>query len=512
MSTLPTRFRRNAIANYVYTFALIALALVVTPILFRGLGTDAYGTWVLVTSSAFYFDLLKFGFSRAAIKYVAESCARGDLGRVRRIIATSCAALSLPGLVLLIASPGIALLFPLVFDRSLFDANHDLKRAAVILVLLSLIDMAIAIPADTFGSTLMGFQRYDLLNATLTGTAVAQAVAWTVIIALGAGLVAIGIATLTLSLTSQLVRYAMVRRLTGGPPLRRRNVDRSLIKPLTSMSGWIAITDFAEMVINRIDPLVVGFIVGVGPAGVYAVGQKLASLAGRLTLPAVSMFYPHASELSISNDKRALREALLLGTRISLVIATPLTIMLAILAKPALVVWAGSGAAGAVNVVVFLVVAYLVVSVSQTGVFVLRGMGDVKIPARINLFEAALNLGLSIALCTWLGYEGVALGTLIAAVVTQLGILLPYICRRTETNLLWLLWQIMRAHALPAALALAVGFGLRSYGISGRMPVVCAGAAIMAIYFLVAFVTALTSSERRRVIEVLWRRRRVRPV
>ena len=68
MSTLPTRFRRNALANYANSFVTLALALIVTPILVRGLGKEAYGTWVLVTSLVLYFDLLKFGFSKAAIK------------------------------------------------------------------------------------------------------------------------------------------------------------------------------------------------------------------------------------------------------------------------------------------------------------------------------------------------------------------------------------------------------------------------------------------------------------
>ncbi len=258
MTTLPARFRRNALANYAGSFVTLALALLVTPILVRGLGKEAYGTWVLVTSLVLYFNLLKFGFSKAAIKYVAEGNAAGDLDRVRRTVATSFAALSLPGLALLLAAPVLAYLFPV-----LFDVSADLKLAAMILVVLSVVDLAVAIPADTFGSALSGFQRYELLNATLTATALAQAVAWTVILALGGGLVAISVAGVSLSITSQFARYVLVRVLCGGSPLRRRYVDRSLLKPLMSMSGWIALTDFAEVVIGGIDPIVVGLIAGV---------------------------------------------------------------------------------------------------------------------------------------------------------------------------------------------------------------------------------------------------------
>ena len=47
MPPLPTAFRRNALANYANSLVALVLALVVTPLLVRGLGKEAYGTWVL---------------------------------------------------------------------------------------------------------------------------------------------------------------------------------------------------------------------------------------------------------------------------------------------------------------------------------------------------------------------------------------------------------------------------------------------------------------------------------
>jgi len=503
MNTLPTRFRRNALANYANSFVTLALALLVTPILVRGLGKEAYGTWVLVTSLVLYFNLLKFGFSKAAIKYVAEGNAIGDLDRVRRTIATSCAALSVPGLALLLAAPGLAFLFPV-----LFHVSADLKLAAMILVALSVVDLAVAIPADTFGSALSGFQRFELLNATLTATAVAQAVAWTVILYLGGGLIAIGVAGVSLSLASQFARYAIVRFLCAGPPLRRRYVDRSLLKPLMSMSGWIALTDFAEVVIGGIDPIVVGLIAGVPQAGVYAVGSKLAALTSRFTSPLLSMFFPHASGLSASGKRESIRATLIAGTRIAVAVATPLTIVLCVLARPAIRFWVGPEFGQAALVAVCLAATALVYSVAQTGVYVLRGMGDVKFPARINLFEAVLNLSLSVILCKAIGIAGVALGTLIAAVLTQLMILLPYICRRTELKLRSLLGLLARQFLLPAALALGVGLFLLKSGLHSIGAVALAGVAIVAVYAALAFITALSAAERRTLLDFLKRRKR----
>jgi membrane protein EpsK len=506
MTTLPTRFRRNAISNYLNQFVAAAVALVVTPILFRSLGEEVYGIWATAGASVVVFDLLKFGFGRASIKFVAESNALGDMGRMRRVIATSCAALSVPGALLLLASPGLALLFGMLVKWRADDPSHSLVTAAAIFFLLSVIDMAVAIPADIFGSTLMGFQRYDLLNVTLAATALAQAAAWITVVALGGGLVGIGLATISFSLSAQLTRYLMVRRLVGGSPLRRRYVDRGLVRPLMGMSAWIAVTDVAEYVISRIDRLVVFVLVSASSAGVYAIGQSLSAFAQRFTSPVAALFYPHASELVAKGDWEGLRKTLLAGTRISVSIAAPLVLLLGVLAKPMLVVWAGPNAAGAANVVVFLSAATLVATISRTGIYVLRGLGAVKVPAYFTVLEAALNLVCSIGFCLAMGFQGVALGTLVATVVVHFGFVIPYACRRAGVSTANLLYAIVRGNAIPAVAAAGLGIALRVWGVSGAIGVLAAGSAVMAVYLGLLFVTGLSADERRRVIDAFRRR------
>jgi len=192
---LPRLFGRSVASNYASSVVSLLLALFVTPVLVRGLGKDAYGTWSLVTSSVLYYSLLQFGLARAAVKFIAETKATGDLESARRTVSTSFLSLSPAALLLIAASPGIAFLFPV-----LFHVPEGQRTAAMILVVLSTIDFAAGIPSDTFGAALVGLQRFDLLSATATGTAVAQVISWVVIIALGGGLVPIGIATITFSL------------------------------------------------------------------------------------------------------------------------------------------------------------------------------------------------------------------------------------------------------------------------------------------------------------------------
>lgn len=506
MSTLPRRFKRNALSNYATAFASVVLAIAVTPLMVRGLGKTAYGVWGLATSTVLYFDLLKFGFGRASVRYVAMGAEREDDGLVRRTIATSTFSLLVPAALVLLLSPAMALLFPVIFD-----VPSDLTTPAMVIVVLSAVDLAFAIPSDTFGSTLIGLQRYDLLNVTLVGTSVAQAAAWAVVILLDGGLVAIGVATLTFSLVGQTARYVLARRLLRTGLLSPRDFDRGMVRPLLSMSSWIAVTEIADTVIARIDAAVVGIIAGVPQAAVYLVGQKLALLASRFTSPVAALFYPHASALAASDDREALRETVFAGTRITVAIAAPIMLVLAVLAKPALTAWVGPGFEDAAPVVIYLSATLVVATIPRTAIYVLRGMGDVRVPALMTVAEAAINLPLSVGLGLAIGFEGVALGTLIATAIISLGFLLPYSCRRAGLSTLALVVATARTNVPPSLASLAVGLLLQSQGVHGIVEVIAAGLAMVAVFLLVLFAVGLSPAERTRVLTLARLRRGATP-
>ncbi|PWU24753.1 MAG: hypothetical protein C5B48_04750 [Candidatus Rokuibacteriota bacterium] len=497
--SFPERFRRNTVSNYANAGVALLIAVVMTPVLVHGLGKDAYGIWVLVGSTVLYFDLLKFGLGGAVVKYVAEGDVQRDADLLRRTVTTSVVVLLVPASILIVLAPALALLFP-----TLFDVPSSLETAAMISVVLACVDLAIAIPADTFGSTLIGLQRYDLLNLTLVVTAVGQAVAWTVVLLLGGGIVALGAVTLVLSVASQAARYALVKRLLPETRIARMYFDRTLVRPFAGLSAWISVIEVSRVVIGRIDTIVVGLVVGVPEAGVYAVGQKLASLPTRFAVPALESFFPHGSVLAASGagDPSRFAPALKTGTRLAMAIAAPLTIALATLARPTIEAWVGPGFGEATMVVVYLSVAALFTSVTSAGTYILSGAGIVEVPAAIIAGEAVLNFGLSVVLAASIGLVGVALGTLVAAAVMEVVILLPYICRRAGTSFSSLVLVLVRAYLVPTILALGVALLLRGLGVHGLAEVLAAGAAVVGTYVAAMFVTALSRDERARVFAV----------
>ena len=127
-------------------------------------------------------------------------------------------------------------------------------------------------------------------------------------------------------------------------------------------------------------------------------------------------------------------------------------------------------------------------------------MGNVKLPAIFAVVEAELNLPLSIAFGLTIGFQGVALATLIAAVIANFGFTLPYCCRQTQISLAALMSVVTRAHLPPAIAAACVGLLLNHGGLSGLLQVAAAGAAMLLAYAMVLFVTGLSSAERSVVV------------
>lgn len=503
-ATVPARYRRTVVTNYLYAASLIAVAVGVTPVLVRTLGKTEFGIWILVGSLALYLELLEFGFGGATVKKIAQLDAVGTRQELRRAVATSFWILAVPGLLALIAGIVIS-----IFFSSIFSIPPELETAALIVCLLITFDLALSIPSDTFGGVLIGLQRYDLLNTTLIVVVLAQAASWVIVLALGGGLIELAIVTVAIALLGQVSRYLLARRLVGGPILSPRLFQRRLVRPLAGMSVWFSLSEIATVVTIRLDPIVVGVVVGVPEAAVYAVGQKLALACTQLVSPLADGFFPLSSELDARGDRPRLRGAILTGTRISVALAIPIALTIAILADPAIEAWVGTGYEEAGLVVVLLAANAALAMLTGVGIRMLMGSGNFRYPSLALVAEASVNLGLSIALGLKYGIVGVALGSLISTALVHVVLAMPYIARTFGLSLWGWIGSLVRAHILPSAATAALGWAFLEAGVHGLGPVVGAGAAMMTTYLALLWLTGLNGEERGALLK-LARSRRVR--
>jgi O-antigen/teichoic acid export membrane protein len=504
-SQLPTRFAQNALSNYALTAVLVLVALITTPILTHHLGTERFGIWIFVGSAITYVQLLDLGFGGAVVSAVAGLSAKGDEDGLERTLNSSFFLLAGLGLVALVACGLGAMFLP-----HAIHLRGTLAVTARDLLLLLGLDVALSIPMDTFGCGLVALQRFDLLNATLIGVAIMQAIAWTVVLVSGGGLLLLGIVTVSISLMGQGVRFVMLRRLIPTLRFSPSKVERALVRSLASPAGWYALGDSLDNFRDEASVLILSLVQNVASAGVFAVGEKLATLGTQMGVPVTEPFFPHAAALVGRGDRAKLGEAARTGSRVSAGVTIPFCLIVALFARPALIAWVGPTYARAAPAVVILALAFALQSFSAAPTKLLSGSGGQRLIASLGLAKVGAQIILTAVLGLEFGVTGVACAVLASVVGVEVAVTLPLVSKKLGTRAAHVVLPVVRTH-LPALVASALfgwfvlhapvlGF-VKAHGrLAGMALVGAAGLGVLCLYVVVFVMTGLDRSSRRHMV------------
>lgn len=501
---LPRSFGRNVSINYVAAAVAALSTLLMTPVLIRYLGTSGYGAWTIIGSVLAYLELFELGFGVATIKFVAEDAFR-DPRAVNRTINTNAAALAVFGGFALVACLAMARWVP-----GWFHVPEALSGEVVISFVIIGVALAISIPGDVLGGGLAGHQRYDLLSISNLVTNLATVLAGVLVVVLGGGLIGLAVVTATLAVAAQALRYAMLRRIMPELSLSWRHIDRSRLRLTAETSGWFLLRDLTNVVINRMDLIVVGAFLGVNAVAVYAVALKLSQLGQKAMIPLLQVFFPHASALSVTGPRRALAALLVDGTRVALLVASPIMLMLILLGEDVLQVWLGDAFQDAVPVLAVLAVSRGLQSVSDTAWWLLAGAGVIRTTALIALVESAVNIAASIVLVQAVGVIGAALGTLLGVALIGTPTALWLGARHAESSAAEVWRRSLLPHLLPSVLMAAVLVLAANVMSSPVWALVIGGLAGVAVYLVTYYSTAPVADREQalRLVRRLTRRPR----
>ena len=502
---LPAGFGRSALSNSVYTILLAVVALVVTPILTGRLGPERYGIWVLVVSTLAYVELLDVGLGGAVVSFVARFSAAGDEDAVMQTISTSFFVLVVLGLVAL----GLIAVGALVLPGAVHLRAPMVGTTRLLLLLLG-VDAAVSLPMDTFGCGLVALQRFDLLNASLIVGTVLQAVAWTVVLLTGGGLLLLGVVTVAISLSGQAVRLVMLRHLLPELSISPRLVNRETLRLLARPAGWFALAGSVDGFRDYANTLVLSVVRNVATAGVYAVGEKMATLGTKFGMAVADPYFPHAASLVGRGDGEGLRRATTSGNRIAAGVIMPCCLVIAVFARPALDAWVGRSFERATPAVIILAISASLASFDAIPFKIVSGSGGQRLLSLMGLAEAATDIVLTAVLGYYFGLIGVAVALLATVVVVEIGVCLPLVCRRLNVRIHDLFLPVLRAHAVPLAVAGTAG-GFLSAGpvtsfvdVHGRVAnlavVAAASMAVLTLYATIFAVTGLDSASRHAVV------------
>jgi O-antigen/teichoic acid export membrane protein len=490
---------RNVATRYLSVAAEMAIGLITLPFNLGHLGTEAYGLWMLTAGVTIHFSILDLGYGGAMVKFVAQYRAHKDTRALNEIAST-----------LFFMFAGFGLLAYLIILGLAFNLEHVFRitqaQAEVgkwILIIIG-VNVAINFPFSVYGGISSGFQRYDINNiVAIVSNLVVAAVNIGVLLA-GYGLITLVASTTTVRfLTYFLYRrnaYTVFPALDIRPSFFRR--DR--LREVTGFSIYSSIIDWANKLNYELDEVVIGIFLGAGPVAVWAVADRIISGTQRLTNQGNAVLFPVVVDSDATHQVGRLQRVLIEGTRLSLATVVPVALVLVILAEPLIRAWIRRPeilpAAPVIQILGFAVALRVGNATSTT---ILKGAGEVKRVAMVNIWTGLVNLALSAALIGPLGLPGVAIGTLIPIAFSSIFILFPAACRRVGLPV----WPAARKAVWPAtwpALAVSVLLFVSRHYTPDGLKFVALEAAAAGLLYLVLFVAALGRRDRQQYTAKFW--------
>jgi O-antigen/teichoic acid export membrane protein len=456
--TLRTKALRNIGSSWFGLATNLVVGFLLSPFILHRLGDDAFGLWVLVFSLTGYYGLFDFGIRSSIVRYVAQFRATGEKDSLNCFINTSLCTYGGTGLLLLMVTIGGSL-----YVDSLFRIPAALQWSARVLFLVVGSAVALGFPMSVFVGVLEGLQKFNWLSLTQAGYNLGRAVLIVVALRHGGGLLTIALISMILNLCTYAVYFAVVQRELA-VRYSLRYVDRESFRKMVSYGSITFVAAIASQLRFYSDATVIGIFMGSAAITYFSIGSKLVSYSSNVTQSMAQIFTPMSSQFNAKGDVERLRRILMMGNRACALIVFPLSATLIILGKSVIEVWVGVKYVPiGYTVLVLLIISDSTQMAQSASGKILYGMARHRTLAFVWLAEGVVNLILSIVLLHHYGVIGVALGTAIPQVCTNLFFLPEHLCGVLGVRLWTFVSQTYLSPALLCAPLVGVLLLLRHF-------------------------------------------------
>ncbi|MEP6624940.1 MAG: oligosaccharide flippase family protein, partial [Acidimicrobiia bacterium] len=390
--TRTGNYRRRILLGVLSTGAAnvwsMFVVLVSLPLVLSGLGTEAFGTWVLLqTFSAVtgWFALADIGVGVATTRRVAEHLSAEDAPGATSVIDTALAIFLGLAVVagLLLALGGIAW-FPTWFHTPP-DLVDDLRTATGLFAA----QIALEIVTEGMESCLEGLQRIDLsrLADSARFTLVAIAV---VIAAMTSGtLTAVAAASLAATAVGTVIAtVVLVIHRPRGRPAPAGSHARSLL----TYGPTVGVLNATGVGHRTMDRFVVGVILGPAAVTLIEIATQIQNGASAVLSATAYTATSAAPWLRARSALDQLRELLVRGTKYSMLLTMPFVVLALVLAGPLIDVWMGAKYADAVGLTRVAVLYIAMAAPLAVGSNALVGMGQARRVLGPAAIAALINL------------------------------------------------------------------------------------------------------------------------
>jgi O-antigen/teichoic acid export membrane protein len=404
---------KNSAANIAGGLANALLAVALPSILVRHLAAPSFDAWAVVLQLAAVVNVFQFGLQVAVGRYVAFHTARAEPARRAEIANTALAALWLLAGVAIVAVLIAAWLLPRWIPGMPDAVVRDARLALIALGS----GLALGLPATAAAGIYTGLQRNEIPALFVVVSRIAIAVAVVLLALAGAGIVAIATAYGAIIAGTAIVQLRFAATHLPEFEFRRERVTRAAGRELVSYCTSMTIWSMAMLAIGGLDAVIAGYF-DFRWAGYYAVAASASALLVGLQAAVLQPFVAIAASLASRGERRRLGALLVETTYLNTLAFMLAGVLLIVAGTPLLALWLGADFGAKALPVVQVVLAGMLLrqTLAPYATFLL-GTGEQRLLILPPLYEAAAKLAASVALAAWIGPLGVALGTVVGAIV-----------------------------------------------------------------------------------------------
>ena len=405
-SSFADQLPRNLLTNIVYFLVNIVIGIFLVPYFVSKLGVGAYGLIPLATSITGYVAIVVQSLNTSVSRFLTVDLQREDYAAANRTFNTALFGLS--AIILLMVPLVLAVAW---FVPSIFHVPIGQENSAILLFLGVCAAFLIRSWAGNFTVQLFAYNRLDLQNlVNLINLLVQTGLIIILFTLFGPDLAFVGGAYLAGAVVASGVSIILSRRVCPYLSLSIRSFDRTRVKDLCRMGGWVVINQIGTLLFLSIDLIVVNLLFGATSAGEYAIALQwvilLRAVGGLLSgvlMPTILSYYAlEQTESLIRVSKSAVK---LMGFAMALPVG-----LVCGFAPQLLTIWVGSEYINLAPLMVLLT-ASLSINLAVLPLFSINvAYNQVRVPGIVTLVMGVWNIALAVALSllTGSGYYGVA--------------------------------------------------------------------------------------------------------
>ena len=423
---------RNIASNWAGYAVHIGVAFFLTPYIIHSLGETRYGIWTLVVGVTGYYGLLDLGVASGMTQYLTRYLAANEIDKLNRSASTGFVALSAFGFLVFVGSLIIAF-----SASSLFRIQAASPTEVTLVLAITGTSVAVQFMFFTYSAVFTAVQRFDLSNLIGISTRILSAGATIICLEAGYGLVGLSLVVAGTNVLDYLIRWRVAGRLLPAMKISLKLVSWESFQEVVSFGIWNSVSAGSVRLISYTDALVIAAFMPVAAVAPFAIAANLRSYFEDIFVRAGFVFFPAVTELDAQGNQAGLRHLYLRSSKYILLGSILLGSIAMFSAQDFFRLWVGSYAEpedypSIASIFYILIVASMITVAQRVGYQVLLGTRRVKLLALLFAAEGVSNLLTTLVLVPGYGLVGVALGTLIPAILFQ-GFIQPvFVCKSLQ--------------------------------------------------------------------------------